>query len=100
MNHNQYFSDFYCTQCGHKTIPIIRKHGADREGGHLKNLYCPFCMCNNNCVEIRPFGQYQLTDFVSEDSYSYFAKDLHSPDECLKILKQCYGDENVIRIKN
>jgi len=66
MNHNQYFSDFYCTQCGHKTIPIIRKHGADREGGHLKNLYCPFCMCNNNCVEIRPFGQYQLTDFVSE----------------------------------
>lgn len=75
MNHNQYFSDFYCTQCGHKTIPIVRKHGADREGGHLKNLYCPYCMHENNCVEIRPFGQYRLEDFELEFNGGNFNTD-------------------------
>ena len=33
-------SDFYCTECGRKGIPIIRIAGKEREAGHLKKLYC------------------------------------------------------------
>ena len=36
-------SEFYCTKCGKKGIPIARKLGSQREAGHLKRLYCPFC---------------------------------------------------------
>ena len=32
------FDDFYCTSCGKKGIPIVRKAGAGRESGHLKKL--------------------------------------------------------------
>ena len=32
-------SEFYCTKCGSRGIPIARRAGKQREAGHLKKLY-------------------------------------------------------------
>ena len=68
-------SDFYCTQCKSKGISIPRKNGQQREGGHLKNMYCPSCQKMRNHVEIRPFGSYTLDDFLLEFELGRFLKD-------------------------
>lgn len=60
-------SDFYCTVCGNRGIPIPRKFGQVREPGHLKSLFCLHCQKPTNHVEIRPFGQkYTYEDFKEE----------------------------------
>lgn len=59
-------SDFYCTYCGHKGIPVIRKVGAERESGHLKKLFCLYCQQERNMVEIRNKGKYTLETFEIE----------------------------------
>ena len=59
-------SDFYCTECGRKGIPIIRIVGKEREAGHLKKLYCLYCQKETNHAEIRPFGKYNKEDFKKE----------------------------------
>lgn len=60
-------SDFYCTVCGHKGIPIIRKVGKEKEPGHLKKLYCLYCNKETNMVEVRPSNlKYTLQDFLIE----------------------------------
>ena len=59
-------SDFYCTVCAKKGIPIIRKPSQQREAGHLKKLFCLNCQKETNHVEIRPFGSYTLEDFQEE----------------------------------
>lgn len=65
-------SDFYCTRCGNKTIPIVRKTSRSREPGHLKKLWCPFCKEEVNCVEIRGFGDYNYNDFLCEYTNNNF----------------------------
>lgn len=65
-------SDFYCTCCGSKTIPLYRKEGRYREAGHLKKLYCYKCKREVNCVEVRPFGDYRYNDFILEYTYGNF----------------------------
>ena len=59
-------SEFYCTQCGNRGIPIIRKKGHQREEGHLKRIYCLYCKQVTNHAEIRPFGNYTLENFKEE----------------------------------
>lgn len=59
-------SDFYCTCCGHKGIPIIRKSGKNKEPGHLKKLYCLYCGEERNMVEVKQSGKYTLEDFEIE----------------------------------
>lgn len=79
-------SDFYCTQCGHKTLPIPRKDGQGRELGHLKNLYCPFCRKKQNCVEIRQNGKYTYQDFLVEFTQGNFdanGKRIRTINQCL-----------------
>ena len=71
-------SDFYCTKCGKKGIPIARKIGSQREAGHLKKLYCMFCKEENNHVEIRPFGNYTYEDFQMEFELGRFKDGLRS----------------------
>ena len=61
----QKLSDFYCTECGHKGIPIIRTKKA-REPGHLKKLFCLYCQKEVNMVEIKQNGRYTLEDFLIE----------------------------------
>lgn len=68
-------SDFYCTRCGNKGIPVIRKAGKQREGGHLKKLYCMYCKEEVNHAEVRPFGEYNYEDFKLEFDLGRFLKD-------------------------
>lgn len=64
-------SDFYCTCCGKKGIPIFRA-GRVREPGHLKKLYCINCQKETNFVEVRPFGAYNYQEFYLEWKYGNF----------------------------
>ena len=59
-------SDFYCTKCGNKSIPIARKEGRYKEAGHLKKLWCYHCKEEINHAEVRPFGGYNYEDFVED----------------------------------
>lgn len=59
-------SQFYCTKCGRKGIPIPRKKGQQRERGHLKKLYCLFCKEETNHAEVREIGGYTYEDFKEE----------------------------------
>lgn len=68
-------SNFYCTQCGNKGIPIFRKPGQGRAPGHLKRIYCLTCQKETNHVEIRPYGSYTLEDFWIEYNYGNFNKE-------------------------
>ena len=68
----QRLSDFYCTYCGHKSYPILRRVGKEREPGHLKNLFCLYCNQERNMVEIKAEGKYSLEDFEIEFKYGNF----------------------------
>lgn len=59
-------SEFYCTKCGKRGIPIARRIGQQREVGHLKRLFCLHCQQETNHAEIRPFGAYNYEDFEEE----------------------------------
>lgn len=68
-------SDFYCTCCGCKGIPVFRVVGKEREPGHLKKLFCIHCQKEVNMVEVRPIGKYTLDDFWIEYEYGNFNKE-------------------------
>ena len=68
-------SEFYCTKCGHKGMPIMRPKGQQREPGHLKKLYCLFCKEEVNHVEIREIGGYTYEDFLEEFNSGRFTDD-------------------------
>lgn len=63
---NVQISDFYCTKCGNRSIPLARRDGHYREAGHLKKLWCWHCKEEINHAEVRPFGEYNYDDFVEE----------------------------------
>ena len=65
-------SDFYCTQCGNKGLPVQRLKGQEREKGHLKILYCIYCNKETNHVEIRSDQKYTYKDFKTEFEYGNF----------------------------
>ena len=68
-------SDFYCTRCGNKGIPIFRNSGQERPPGHLKKLYCLHCGEEVNMAEISTTGKYTLDDFLIEFNYGNFDED-------------------------
>jgi len=72
---NVSFSDFYCTSCGLKNLPIPRIAGKEREPGHLKKLFCFHCQKEVNMIEIRGTGKYDLNDFWIEYEYGNFDED-------------------------
>ena len=65
-------SRFFCTRCGREGIPIQRKKGQEREGGHLKKLYCMYCKQEVNHAEIREIGGYDVEDFKQEYNLGRF----------------------------
>lgn len=69
---NVSFSDFYCTQCGLKNLPIPRIAGKEKEPGHLKKLFCFHCQKETNMAEIRQSNKYSLDDFWIEYEYHNF----------------------------
>lgn len=44
---------FYCMNCGRQGIPIARKRGHLHKSAHRKKLYCIWCKCEVNHMEIR-----------------------------------------------
>ena len=68
-------SDFYCTQCGTKGIPIPRRKGSEREAGHLKKLFCIHCNKETNHVECRSGTKYDYSDFIIEYEYGNFLEE-------------------------
>ena len=65
-------SDFYCTECGNKGFSCGRKISKQREPGHLKKLYCMYCKKETNHAEIRPYGSYNVEDFMEEFNLGRF----------------------------
>lgn len=59
-------SQFYCTLCGNKGIPIARRNGGKRAAGHLKKLFCLNCNKETNHVETQEFTHYTYNDFKFE----------------------------------
>ena len=77
-------SDFYCTQCGSKGLPVWRKRGAEREAGHLKKLFCLKCGKETNHVECKICSKYTYEDFCIEYEHHNFdqsGKRVHSYSE-------------------
>ena len=35
-------SHFLCPECGNE-IPLPRRSNRNRESGHIKDIYCPYC---------------------------------------------------------
>lgn len=50
-------STFICPECG-KTFPIMRNHGRQRERGHIKDIWCPYCQQTQKFLEIRRSDYY------------------------------------------
>ena len=68
-------SNFYCTSCGQKGMPIVRQKGKEREDGHLKKLYCIYCMKERNMVEVKEGGKYSYETFINEFGHGNFDKE-------------------------
>lgn len=63
---NTFNSEFYCTRCGNKGLPIVRRKGYEREAGHLKRIFCLHCKEEVNHVECKEFTKYTYQDFLVE----------------------------------
>lgn len=72
---NIVMSEFYCTRCGQKGLPVWRRKGSEREAGHLKKLFCLNCQDTVNHVECKPFTKYEYKDFVTEFEYGNFSEE-------------------------
>lgn len=90
---NYLISDFYCTCCGNKNIPIARKLGHAREPGHLKKLYCLYCNKETNMAEIKPNGKYTLDDFWIEFNYHNFDENGNRKEPYKKFIQEVMSNE-------
>lgn len=45
--------EFYCMNCGKRSIPLMRKKGQERERFHRKKLYCLYCKEEVNHIECK-----------------------------------------------
>jgi len=45
-------STFICPECGN-TFPLMRNRSRQRERGHVKDIYCPYCHKIQKFTEIR-----------------------------------------------
>lgn len=54
--------DFYCINCGHKSIPLARAGNKRKGKGHRKNMYCPTCKHTVNHIECRNI--YEVEEFL------------------------------------
>lgn len=89
MSRNITTSDFYCTKCGRKGIPLARKQGQQREPGHLKRLYCLACEEETNHAEVRGIGSaYTKEDFMLEFALGRFVDGNRYPIAELMICKE------------
>lgn len=45
--------DFYCINCGQRSLPIVRRRSLQHEKFHRKKLYCPWCKMTVNHIECK-----------------------------------------------
>ena len=45
--------DFYCLNCGKRSMSLPRKVCHQHEQFHRKNLYCPNCKVTSNNIEVK-----------------------------------------------
>lgn len=64
--HRTETSDFYCTSCGGRGIPLARSVYRGREAGHLKRLHCVRCGRVVNHAEVREGCSYTHDAFAVE----------------------------------
>ena len=57
---------YRCTKCGKEGLPVHRKKGQERKGGHLKKLYCIYCNEETNHAEIKENDNYTYETFREE----------------------------------
>ena len=88
-NYQTVQSRFFCTKCGKEGIPVYRKKGQERKGGHLKKLYCINCNEGVNHAEIKENGNYTYEDFLEEFNTGRFTEgnrvDIQNLMGCTKI---------------
>lgn len=72
MGYNTTMSEFYCTLCGRRGLPVWRRNGRAREAGHLKKLFCLYCGKPTNHAEIKQFTKYDFEQFKEEFEYGNF----------------------------
>lgn len=53
MAGNLVFHDFYCINCGNKSMELARKKGHQHGRFHRKKLYCPICRVAVNHIECK-----------------------------------------------
>lgn len=93
-NRKMMLSDFYCTCCSHKGIPVFRTRGKEKEPGHLKKLFCLYCQREVNMVEIRPMGKYTLDDFLIEYNNHNFDKNGNRIEPWKQFVAKVRSDRN------
>lgn len=92
-NQKTFNSNFYCTKCGNKGLPLIRMVSKARELGHLKKLYCYRCLEETNHVEIREMdSSYTVKDFNLEFRHGNFDKE-GNRKLSFKLLKSSLKDK-------
>ena len=68
-------NEFWCVQCGHRGLPVVRVQGKEREAGHLKKLYCLNEKKETNHVERVEFTHYDRHNFFEEYYGNNFTED-------------------------
>lgn len=87
-------SDFYCTRCGNKGLPVFRTAGQEREPGHLKKLFCLHCQKEINMVEVRPMGKYTLDTFLIEYENGNFDENGNRKEPWKQFVSKVRSDNN------
>lgn len=83
---NTVMSDFYCLRCGRSGIPVMRKVSLQRESGHRKRLWCPWCQVEVNHAEIKSYED--LIEFRENFEAGIYKEEAEAS------IKHCEGDND------
>lgn len=56
--------NFYCLNCGNRSIPLMRKSSNKKALNHRKKLYCPWCKTEVNHIELT--NMYEIEKFKQD----------------------------------
>lgn len=54
-------SSFICPEC-ENTLCLMRNRGEQRERGHIKDMWCPFCKEERKFIELKACKPYTKRD--------------------------------------